>query len=300
MKRFVLKSAIFTSLIIATLCFGFYKYPLCRYHYMYAYLAKKQLLNDTPSPKIVFIGGSNIAFGLRCDSIHKALHANVINTGLHINIGLRYMLEDIEPYLRPGDIAVIIPEYQHFTDTMDGDGRELTEILSMSDYTKFLGLNLHQWATFLSNVPNHIYTSYKTRKSKYHDEIYSYDTFNSYGDHITHYDKPHKPELVWPGFGAEVKQNWCKYVADKITTWRKKGIRTILLPPATIRTNYDKNKNTIIDIYTHMSTLGTPFAVEATRHVVPDTLCFDTPYHMTGQGATCFTNQIITELQEII
>ena len=59
--------------------------------YLQAYNKKCQLLEDTPSPRIIFVGGSNLAFGLDSQRIKDSLNINVINYGLHAGIGLKYM-----------------------------------------------------------------------------------------------------------------------------------------------------------------------------------------------------------------
>ena len=79
--------------------------------YLQAYNKKCQLLEDTPSPRIIFVGGSNLAFGLDSQRIKDSLNINVINYGLHAGIGLKYMIDDISTYARKGDIIVFAPEY---------------------------------------------------------------------------------------------------------------------------------------------------------------------------------------------
>lgn len=65
--------------------------------YLQAYNKKCQLLEDTPSPRIIFVGGSNLAFGLDSQRIKDSLNINVINYGLHAGIGLKYMMMTYPP-----------------------------------------------------------------------------------------------------------------------------------------------------------------------------------------------------------
>ena len=39
----------------------------------------------------------------------------VANMGLHAGLGMNYMLYEIKPYLRQGDVLVVVPEYNQFT-----------------------------------------------------------------------------------------------------------------------------------------------------------------------------------------
>src|SRR5207253_7350012 len=62
-------------------------------------------------PKIVFIGGSGVLFSVRAAQIEQATHIPTANLGTHAALSLRYMLFRSRDILRPGDIAVLIPEY---------------------------------------------------------------------------------------------------------------------------------------------------------------------------------------------
>ena len=68
--------------------------------YLQAYNKKCQLLEDAPAPRIIFVGGSNLAFGLDSQRIKDSLNINVINYGLHAGIGLKYMIDDISTYAK--------------------------------------------------------------------------------------------------------------------------------------------------------------------------------------------------------
>ena len=102
--------------------------------YLQAYNKKCQLLEDTPSPRIIFVGGSNLAFGLDSQRIKDSLNINVINYGLHAGIGLKYMIDDISTYARKGDIIVFAPEYEHFYTIAYGESVTLTPLMAPTGY----------------------------------------------------------------------------------------------------------------------------------------------------------------------
>jgi hypothetical protein len=62
------------------------------------------------------LGGSNVAFGFDSELIKKSLGRPVVNMGLHGGLGLRYSLNESQPYIRKGDIVIVAPEYAQFDD----------------------------------------------------------------------------------------------------------------------------------------------------------------------------------------
>jgi hypothetical protein len=79
-----------------------------------AIIDKHSRLEQRQSPKIIFIGGSNVLMGLDSAEIQKAFKRDVVNMGLGISLGLRYQLEEIRDQINPGDLIVVMPEYCNF------------------------------------------------------------------------------------------------------------------------------------------------------------------------------------------
>ncbi len=107
--------------------------------YLAASVDKHHLLVQQPSPRIVFVGGSNLAFGLDSLAIERSLGYHPINMGLHLALGLDFMLAEIEAFLKPDDVVLISLEYEHFVDLYTEDGGTLfTEIQSDPHSIHFL------------------------------------------------------------------------------------------------------------------------------------------------------------------
>ncbi|HEY9783938.1 MAG TPA: hypothetical protein V6D17_00960 [Candidatus Obscuribacterales bacterium] len=73
---------------------------------------KLTILESASSPKIIFVGGSNLLFGIDGMTLYKRLGYDVVNMGLCFNFRLPFMLAQIKEHVRRGDIVVISPEYQ--------------------------------------------------------------------------------------------------------------------------------------------------------------------------------------------
>ena len=68
-------------------------------NYLAAVLEKDRLIRSTPSPKIILVGGSNLAFGIDSRMLRDSLNVNIVNMGLYAKLGLRYMLAQVKPYV---------------------------------------------------------------------------------------------------------------------------------------------------------------------------------------------------------
>src|SRR5690349_24986573 len=67
-------------------------------HYFAGSLLQLELLENTPSPRIILIGGSNVSFGIDARLMQQTLGIPVINDGLHAGLGLT-PLRELEDYL---------------------------------------------------------------------------------------------------------------------------------------------------------------------------------------------------------
>lgn len=75
---------------------------------------KKQALQATPSPKLVFVGGSSVHRGVNAELVSSALNLRAVNAGTFAAFGPKLMLETIKNGLKPGDTVVMMFEYDLF------------------------------------------------------------------------------------------------------------------------------------------------------------------------------------------
>lgn len=149
MKKFINNILLIAGILI-TLILAITMLPMEQDGYLQAYNKKCQLLEDTPSPRIIFVGGSNLAFGLDSQRIKDSLNINVINYGLHAGIGLKYMIDDISTYARKGDIIVFAPEYEHFYTIAYGESVTLTPLMAVTHWEKINLLDIRQWTILIA------------------------------------------------------------------------------------------------------------------------------------------------------
>lgn len=115
MHVFLIKVAAFLVLQSAVFALLLARYDRSQEtNYLAATVDKHRRLKETVSPRIVLVGGSNVAFGFESDRIERALGRPVVNMGLAAGLGLEFMLSEIEGALGTNDLVVLSPEYDHF------------------------------------------------------------------------------------------------------------------------------------------------------------------------------------------
>ena len=90
MKKFILKLTAFAIIPLGIYLYFAFFVPVPGNLYFEAYSQKDKLLKETPSPRIVFVGGSSLAFALDSKRISDSIGLPVINTALHAGMGMKF------------------------------------------------------------------------------------------------------------------------------------------------------------------------------------------------------------------
>lgn len=101
---------------------GFVLPPVYSDTFMGELSCKVRLLEETPSPRIILLGGSAVAFGVDSTLMERELKGfHVVNFGMYAAIGTTVMMDLSESHLREGDIVIVIPEQnaQTLSDSFD-------------------------------------------------------------------------------------------------------------------------------------------------------------------------------------
>lgn len=126
MKRFVISVFLFFGTIailsIIATCLVFPKIQLYTKPFD-GYLARCQsLTNECSRPRLVLVGGSNLACGIDNRLLEKLLNDRyqLVNLGFHAGLGIGVHFDMIFGALRPGDVVVLAAEYTNFGDRWSG------------------------------------------------------------------------------------------------------------------------------------------------------------------------------------
>ena len=100
--------------IVAAVFWSYWRqYPPSQ-HFLASSIDKESLLRTQASPRLIFVGGSSMAFGVNSAQIAEACGRRPVNMGLHAALGLKFMLNETAPGIRSNDWIIVAPEYQQF------------------------------------------------------------------------------------------------------------------------------------------------------------------------------------------
>lgn len=303
MKLFLKKILLFLFIPSAFLLIGIMlpPTPRAKMSLLRSATQKDSLLANVKGPRIIFVSGSSMGFGLNSQTIKDSLHRNPINTGIHGGIGLYYMLDNTAKYIQKGDVVVLAPEYHQFYGNFcQGSVELLRVIMDNSKHMDYLKLRRNQIMQTSSFIPR--YALSKFVPSQYYDmnaeEFYTKDAFNQYGDVDQHWGKTWKDAFVFYEIdGKEFNYDVLQAMVDFSKIVKEKGATLYVSFPGFQTTSYGYCKKRV-DFYEKelrkqpFTILGSPAA-----YVMPTDCIFDTPYHLNKKGADRRTQLLIGELK---
>jgi len=307
MKKFIIKVLLFVVLVLFAIMVVSLEIVLptstrSSFSYLFAGKQKDFLLETTKSPRIIFVGGSNLAYGLDSQMIKDSIGLNPVNTGLTANLGLKYMLDNTYQYIKEGDIVIVAAEYEHFYRDYDYGSKELLVTFLKVDKSKIRLMSIRQIKNSLLYYTILITTRLRdTIFPRVEEEklIYGLNRFNEYGDHYTHWDLDVRDFLPY-------KEPYINDYNPKIIEKLKEFEERIRLKGAVLYVSYPSMQDISFDNYIEVinkiedefirhgfTLLGTPG-----RYRMDTSLMFDSPYHPNGTGVVLRTELLTEDLRE--
>ena len=297
MKTFLFKLATFFGVIAVALgvVFAVYtkKYPPEKSFYM-ASADKHRRLETLPSPRIIFIAGSSMAFGMDSGLVGERLGLNPVNMGLNAAVGLEFMLQEVEPFLRRGDVVVLAPEYLTF-ETYYRPLPEYVARLIECRPTVLRALTFQQLKELLDDgYKQHVGRVIRNVLGKSEGILeggaYVHNhrgAFNQNGDIITHHGLQ-GPQLGVARFkytGAGTTEIAIEHVNWFADAARQRGARVFYSHPPYEQRSYEKHRAAIHQLDELLrARLHIPRLDAVEDMVFPTDHFFDTEYHLNLEG----------------
>jgi hypothetical protein len=263
-----------------------------------AIIDKHTNLNKIKAPRLIILGGSNMLYGVNSDTLQKYLKKPVMNMAMMAPMGLNFLLGDLEQDLQKGDTVLLSAEYEI---EVDGDTEYL---LWAADFykpaTKFI-VYKNEWqdkirATFLHQIRIlQEIVSLKSANLLRDNLIYFRGGLSPKGDIKSHENKggrtfnktlSHRDSL---NYSTQITA-MNKY----IDSYNKKGVKVYFTYANLAKTTFDSSQNAINSVEfqlnknLHCKILGKP-----KDFVYPDSLFFDSYYHLRPKGRELRTKRLI-------
>lgn len=282
-----------------------------KYEFVASIIDKHKLLKETKSPRIILVGGSNITFGINSDSIEAKTHIKTINAAILAPLGLNFILCDLEKEIQKGDIIYLSPEYD-----IPLYGDSYSQYLAESFY-KPCSNCVQSEKSLIESTPNYllfntrifyeffwsIFPS-KTNISKATIEdtqnVYFRNAFSQNGDLRSHWNNVGRAleiNIIQMKFN-EISQR-VKVINNFVKNIETKGAKIYLIHPTVARSIYEKNKSDLLKFDNLQNRqLTANYISKIDDFVYPDSLYFDSFYHLNKAGQNIRTKKII-EFMEI-
>jgi hypothetical protein len=276
---------------------------------------KQLLLENEPSPRIILVGGSNLIFGINSPEIERRTAYHPVNMGLNVGDGLAFMLSNVEPWLRPGDIVIVSPEYEMFGDFYNGLGPFLYAEAEHSPAVirRFTRGNLLEVTNKGFIIAGGIFRYTVQQKGKTERQwienkshVFRRDAFNRYGDLVDHYSLPNR---LKEGFtttiliDARATPRTISRAIEGLNRFgdaaARRGARVFYSFPPLPVDLFEKQRPATQQIEAALQKqLRFPILDTPGEITFPTDHFFDAYYHLTAEGAMKRTARLLDRLEE--
>jgi hypothetical protein len=303
MKKFILKilsfGFLFFLLIIVWILIFENNNSIQEYlnnSYTNGYNLTLKKIKKSKNQKIIFVGGSNVGYGLNSERIEKEIGIESFNFGVHGGIGIKKPIDDISPYLNHNDIVIFSPEYSNFKlNNFEFERYNIEFIdftfISITDFEQ-----LRAYLTFIKSRSKSLITNYLKSFTTSQNTGYDIHWFNQNGDVIGHHDLENLPisnvfknDPITKSDLNELK----KYIVDNVS-----DSKWFIIPPVTHIDRFDlKSKVELNDKLEKI--FGKNYGLSIENLTFNGDCFFDTQYHLNYECKEMRTNLVINFIQSL-
>lgn len=270
--------------------------------YFLGFMLKHDLCRKAESPKIVLLGGSNLAFGVDSEELARVCGMNVVNMGLHGGLGVSLLLDSVEPDgLRRGDIVILSMEYGSFRTGVYQGNVAVAELL-FEDPRAWRCMGPEHVPVVCENLGRLCWLRLckvlgRTRLEA--DRIYNAHAFNACGDVVTHLSDGDTvvdplPAKIAPGRNEVDPWSAAMLAVQKfVRRANERGVRVYIVPPCYREQEYAVNREAIARHWHVLRDMFPGITLSSPENFVfCSDMCFDTEYHLNRRGKALRTKRL--------
>jgi hypothetical protein len=283
-------------------------FPSSRNAYMATIADKMHLLDSVPSPRLILMSGSSMAFGVDCDLLSRELEIPVVNASLHFKLGSRFMMDQLKASVRKGDIVLITLEY-----VIKSKGSCEEKLMAadfyppaknwihFSSFSEEIGAyTTHRLADFKLLI-GEMWSGTRTRPISIDDttSVFFRKCFAKNGDLLGHLNNP-QPKFDVPEISNEVEfSKQINDLNDFETFAKQKGVTVFFTFPSYVESGFERNMPVIKKIeQQYRDNLKFSILGSSENSIMDDRFFYDNPFHLNAQGRKIFTSRLIQLLEQ--
>ncbi len=308
MPKFLLKILTFIALIVLSIYVIIFiiNQDDVNVAFVAAIADKHQYAQSIQEPKIILVGGSNLAFGIASDSIEKALKKPVVNFGLYAGFGLTFVLKEALSEVKKGDIVVLCLEY-YLRKPGDNFSKQMA-VFAYPPADNFIEYeNLIDRLTIKSEfysryARNLIFLPNRIKSPSINDTISGYfrKGFNRNGDALSHLNNPPVSplgdlfDIKDEDYSLEIQE-----INQFITEIKREQASVFWYYPSYSQAGYDKNEKKL-DVYERLinNKINCPKINQIKDEVYPVYCFYDTHFHLNAKCRLVRTEKLIKLLKQ--
>jgi hypothetical protein len=260
------------------------------------------MIDTVPSPKVVCIGGSASAFSLDGGQLSDSLGLPVVNAGMSASMGYKSIMTLAADRLKHGDIALFVLEHGfYFNRQNQGNGDKAFYEFLATNPLYFKHMNMDQWLNMPAFVNEVTSANFKRwqNQAHYNHIVYGRQGIDAYGTMKGHKDgKPTKaiPSVKKMKYKKQVSPAFLSYANDVFAALRKRGVKVFVAYPAASESYaWKPTLDQTMGAELNAIKLGNPHEV-----IYPDTLFFDTDYHLRYEHRGAYTATLARHLKSAL
>lgn len=271
---------------------------------------KVERLYATEGEKIIFVGGSSLAFGLDAKLLSETLQRPVINFGLYATLGTKVMLDYSKKAIEAGDIVVLAPEMNAQTWSLYFNAEAMWQAVD-GHFGLLRYLDSEDVPAMLGGVWKFAASKLKYMSADMNDlGIYSASSFDDYGFIRYNRDKDYNTMTGGVDAGmpidfdtAMISEDFIEYVNDYIAYAQEKGA-TVYLSACPMNEAALAADLTMEDLENYVAFLNDNFDCEIlgdpNNMIYRTGYFYDSNFHLNSAGATVHTRQLALDLAPIL
>jgi len=271
--------------------------------------SKFDRLNGIEEPKIIVVGGSNVAFGLDSELLEQHVGMPVVNFGLYATLGTKIMMDLSKANVNAGDIVILAPEMDKQTLSLYFNAEAALQGIE-SDWSMLRYIPKENYADLMGGIYEYVTSKIKYLRSGLLNPtgVYNRGSFNEYGDIV--YARPHNTMLL--GYNptnaielipALLDQMFIDYVNEYTAYCGQQGATVFFsFPPMNASALASSNtEDTLFNFYRYLyENLTCKVIGNVNNYIIDENYFYDSNFHLNDSGVVLRTSLLAHDINRAL